>query len=199
METTQLINNLCRRGFNAMAFESASLAVSFICQMIPPGASIGFGGSRTVSQIGLPAALNCEGRSVLHSSIVNEYPVVRDSAFSSDYYVSSANAITEDGDIVNIDGTCNRVAGIIYGCKNTIIIAGVNKVTADITAAIHRIRNVAAPPNAVRLSRKTPCAVTGKCSYCDAPDCMCNSTVIMHHPSNGHNVTVLIINETLGF
>lgn len=199
MDNRVVVDSLRRRGFKAVLFDNETQAVEYISSLIPGGVKVGFGSSRTVTEIGLHKALNVSGRTVLHSELVDEYAKARDSAIGSDWYISSANAITEGGEIVNIDGVCNRVTGLIYGAPNVVIVAGMNKVTLDINAAIDRVRNVAAPPNARRLGRNTPCATLDKCLYCNCEDCMCNATVIMHHPSKGKCVHVVLINQSLGF
>ena len=121
-------------------------------------------------------------------------------AGSADWYVSSTNALSEEGDFVNIDGTANRIAALAFGVKNILYVLGTNKIAPDLASAIDRARNVAAPPNAVRCNKNTPCATSGQCCYCDSEDCICNATLISHHPTKyQENVYVVIIDEILGY
>lgn len=108
--------------------------------------------------------------------------------------------MTENGDIVNIDGSANRVSSLIFGVPNVIYVVGKNKIVKDLDAAIDRIRNYTCHLNAVRLGKSTPCAITGKCAYCTGKECMCNVTTIVHHPTRyQEKVYVLLINEELGY
>jgi hypothetical protein len=111
----------------------------------------------------------------------------------------SSNAITLDGQLVNIDGSGNRVACLITGPKNVIIIAGMNKVTTDVDNAIERVRNMATPPNTVRLGKKTPCSETGKCANCLVDDCICNQIVITRRSGTQGRIKVILVGEELGF
>jgi hypothetical protein len=124
---------------------------------------------------------------------------MRKKAAGSDYYLLSANAITCDGEIVNTDGSGNRVASMMFGPKNVIFIIGKNKIVADYTAAVDRIRNVASPLNAKRLNYNTPCAVLGYCTDCAHPQRMCSVTGIIHRPPSSVKMRVILVNEDLGF
>ena len=121
-------------------------------------------------------------------------------AAKADWFVSSANAVTTEGDIVNIDGTANRVAPLLFGVPNIIYVFGVNKIVDTLDEAIDRIRNHACPLNARRLNKNTPCAITGKCSMCNSADCICNVTTIVHHPTRLQaQVHLIIVPEQLGY
>lgn len=120
-------------------------------------------------------------------------------SFGANYYFTSTNALTEDGELVNIDGTGNRVASMIYGPDKVIVIAGVNKLVKDEAAAWERLRNFAAPTNSVRLDRKTPCAVTGQCSNCNSPERICASYVTIKRQMNPDRIHVIIVDERLGY
>ncbi len=111
----------------------------------------------------------------------------------------SSNAITLDGKLVNIDGNGNRVACLITGPKNVIVIAGMNKIATDEAAAMERVRNMAAPPNAIRLNRKTPCAELGRCANCLVPDCICSSLVITRRSHVPYRLKVILVGEELGY
>jgi len=113
--------------------------------------------------------------------------------------ISGTNAITEGGSLINIDGTGNRLSGMLYGHKKTIIIAGVNKIAGNYEEAMLRIKNVACPANARRLNRNTPCAQLGKCMNCSSPERICKATLIIDRQPSGVPITIYLINEELGF
>lgn len=199
MNIELLQKNFIGKGFNFTFFQTTDEANAFISQLIPVNATVGFGGSMTVKEMRLLDAL--EGRNLLHRDLHPDTEPAKLMAdmHTADWYVSSANALAESGDIINIDGRGNRVGEIINGPKNILIVAGVNKITKDIASGIERTRNIASPPNCVRLNKKTPCAITGKCSYCNSPDTICRATVILHHPTTGKNVFIVLINQDLGY
>ena len=156
----------------------------------------------TIKQLELDNLLAKRGNTVYSHSLVS--PELRDKvyqlAYSSDWYLSSTNALSEEGDFVNIDGTANRISALSFGVKNILYVLGNNKISPDLESAIDRARNIAAPPNAKRLNKNTPCATSGQCCMCDSEDCICNATLISHHPTRyQENVYVVIINETLGY
>jgi len=119
--------------------------------------------------------------------------------FSSDVYISSTNALTENGELYNVDGTGNRVAAITYGPNKVIIIAGINKLVRDTDEAIKRNRQISAPANAVRLSKQTPCTIAGECKNCKSPDRICNSYVITGFQGDKNRMHVIIVGEALGY
>lgn len=196
----ELISNLEKRGFKPFYAESVQKGIDFIKKTIPKKSSIGFGGSATVIEMGLLEAMK-EDYKLLHRSFYKEdyYAQLFQEMHTADWYISSTNALSEEGELINIDGRANRVAEILFGPKNILIVCGTNKIVKDMMEGISRTRNVSAPINAKKLNRKTPCAETGKCSYCMSPDTICKATVIQHHPTSGKNVYVLIINENLGY
>lgn len=193
-----LFSNLTKRGFIPHYAATAEEAVAAALKLIPGGSFVSFGGSMTVNEIGLHKALNCDDRIVKH----RDYPdnmAKRYDGNGDKWFISSTNAMTVGGELINIDGSGNRVSGMLHNNPNVLVVTGVNKIVESIDEGINRVRNVAAPPNAVRLGRKTPCAVTGKCSDCYTPDCMCNATVIQHHPMKNEIFHIIIVNETLGY
>lgn len=111
----------------------------------------------------------------------------------------STNAITMDGELVNIDGSGNRVAALIFGPEEVIIVAGMNKVTADVPGAYKRVKNIASPPNCVRLNKNTPCAMTGQCGSCLGDDCICSQTVITRRSGIPGRIKVILVGEELGY
>ncbi len=190
-----------RRGFDFSYFETCDEAIDFILSLIPEGSSIGFGGSVTVTESGLLDEMQKKKYDLIHRAIRNDIPQeeIYKRMYLCDWYVSSANALTTGGEIINIDGRGNRVSAILDGPKNVVIFCGVNKFVDSIEKGIERTRNVASPKNCVRLNRKTPCAVTGKCMDCNSPDTICKATVILHHPTSGTNVHVVVVNKELGY
>ena len=117
----------------------------------------------------------------------------------SDFFLMSTNAITENGELVNIDGASNRLACLLHGPKNVFVIVGMNKLTSDVPAAIGRIRNVACPANTLRLNRNTPCALTGKCGNCFSQDSICSQIVVTRRSSQPKRIKVILVAEHLGY
>ena len=138
-------------------------------------------------------------RSWRESSSKEEQKDIYSKICGCDYYFTSTNAITLDGELVNIDCTGNRVAFLCFGPDNVIVVTGMNKVVPDVAAGISRTKNVAAPPNAVRLNRNTPCAVTGRCGDCKSPDCLCAQTVVTSFSPTPGRITVILVGEELGY
>ena len=120
-------------------------------------------------------------------------------AFVSDTFLASANAITENGELYNVDGNGNRVSAMIFGPKQVIIVAGLNKIVTDLHAAVERLETVASPANCVRLGRNTPCAKTGRCGHCLSPDRICNDYVIMAHQRDKDRIKVIFIADEFGY
>ncbi|MDD4316236.1 MAG: lactate utilization protein [Clostridia bacterium] len=200
MQYALLIENLRKRGFVPFFADSVEKGRNIVLNLIPKGSVIGFGGSVTVEQTGILDAMKAD-YTLLHRSLfdASEHEQLFQKMHVADWYIASANAVAETGDIINIDGRGNRVAEMLFGPKNILIICGTNKVVKDINEGIDRARNVAAPKNALRLNKKTPCAYTGECSYCLSPDTMCKATVIHHHPTGDKNFYLVIINDSLGY
>ncbi|MDE7191794.1 MAG: lactate utilization protein [Clostridia bacterium] len=202
MQIQNLLNNLTKRGFKPFYFDDKKDAVDFALNLIPQTASVGIGGSMTVKELGLYNTLAERGNTVYSHALVS--PELRDKVYqlagSADWYISSANALSQEGDVVNIDGSANRISALAFGVKNILYVLGTNKIAPDLASAIDRARNVAAPPNAKRLNKNTPCATSGQCCLCDSEDCICNATLISHHPTRyQENVYIVIIGESLGY
>ena len=117
----------------------------------------------------------------------------------SDYFLMGTNAITLDGELINIDGRGNRVAFLCYGQQKVLILVWMNKIVTDIDSGFKRVRNIASPPNTVRLNKKTPCAVTGKCEDCYSPDCICGQFVVTRRSGVPNRIKVILIGEELGY
>ncbi len=196
----KLLKNLKLRGFHPYYVETSQDALDLIATLIEKGSSVGFGGSVTVQEMGLLPFLTEHGCTLYHRSMP-QYTAedVYRLSHDADWFCCSTNALCESGDLVNIDGRANRVANMLYGPKNVLIVTGVNKIVKTIEEGIDRTRNIASPKNCVKLGKKTPCAVKGKCMNCNSPDTICKATVIQHHPTSDKNVYIVIINENLGF
>lgn len=170
--------------------------------MIPEGSSVSWGGSETLSRTGMMDALRAADLELLDRGAAGspeEKKAIERRAFGADYYFMSTNAITADGELVNVDGNGNRVAALVYGPDHVMILAGMNKIAADEEDAIRRVHTKAAPPNTVRLNLKTPCSQTGVCKDCLSPDCICAHTVITRYNRIRGRIRVFLIGEELGF
>ena len=200
---SELINNLKKNGFIPYFFETKEEAKNFILDLIPPNDAIGMGGSMTTKALDLGASFVKRGNVVNSHALCDpsKQNMVYQLAAASTWYVSSTNAITESGELVNIDGSANRVSSLAFGPKNIVYVLGVNKITKNIDEAIKRIRTISAPLNCKRLNKTTPCVTNiGTCDDCPSSDCICNVTTIMHHPTRHQNkVYIIIINEELGY
>ncbi len=198
----KMIKNLKRRNFEALYCPTAAEAVEKVSSLIPDGSSVTWGGSMTIRDMGLNAALHKRDLDILDRDLAadrDEAQRIYREAFSADYYLSSVNAISEDGVIVNIDGNGNRVAAITFGPKKVILVVGLNKVTQDVESALARARSTASPINAARFDIKTPCRADGTCHNCNSPESICNYIHFMRnsHPAGRH--TVVLVGEDLGY
>lgn len=188
------------RGFYVSCFATAKDAAAYLNTVIS-GTTVGFGGSMTLKDMGLYESLAGHNRVSFHWKTDGRDPAeVRREAAESECYLLSANALAESGEIVNIDGACNRVSSSVYGHKRVFFVVGRNKLAPDLAAAIHRARNVAAPQNAKRLGRKTPCAVhADRCYDCRSPERICRNLSVLYAPSMGVSTEIVLIDEDLGF
>ena len=197
------INSLKANHFDALYTDTIQEAAQKALSLIPDSRTVGIGGSVTIREIGLVDALKKQGNIIFshweEGLTPEEKADKRKKALTSDIYLTSSNAITLNGQLVNIDGTGNRVGAMVFGPKKIIIIAGANKLVNNLDEAFARIRNIAAPLNGSRLNLKTPCALTGKCVDCDSPDRMCNVSVVIHKKPNLSDITVILVGETLGY
>ena len=189
-------------GFKAIYVDNSKEALDKVMSLIPKEAKVGIGGSVTVREIGLVESLKKQGHTIFahwgKSLELKEKLEMRKKALTSDIYLTSSNAITLQGQLLNIDGTGNRVAAMVFGPKKVIIIAGANKLVDTLDEAFARIRNVSSPLNAKRLNLKTPCALTGKCTNCDSSDRMCNIKVILEKRPKLSDITIVLVGEDLG-
>ncbi len=194
---------LTKKHFRAVYVADKATALDTILAETAADATVGMGGSWTTSELKLQEALEKRGNKVLNHNVPGLTPAeaaaIRHQQLACDVFVTSTNALTLDGQLVNVDGSGNRVAAMIFGPKKTIIVAGVNKLCPTVEDAITRIETCAAPVNAKRLNRKTPCTHTGLCQDCDSPERICSVTTIMHKKPHAADMLVIIVGESLGF
>lgn len=194
-----LVKNLQSRQFDAYYCETKEEALAKALELIPKGSSVGWGGAMTAQQIGLLDALHSDDYRAIDRDLAPDRVQAMRECLLTDVFVTGANALSLDGEMVNIDGMGNRVAAICYGPKSVIVIAGMNKVEQDLDAAINRARTVAAPMNKQRFPAETPCLVTGSCADCKAPGCICNQIVITRNCRPAGRIKVILVGEELGF
>lgn len=199
----KMIKNLRRRNMEAFYCPTAQDAVAQVQALIADGSSVTWGGSMTIRDMGLPQALRERGTlEVLDRDLVEDAQEKRQmylKAFSADVYLSSANAISEDGVIVNIDGNGNRVAAITWGPRMVIFVIGLNKVAATVQDAISRARSTASPINAQRFDISTPCHIDGVCHNCNSPESICSYIHLLRNSRNGNRHKVVLVGENLGY
>lgn len=194
-DITKTAQNLEKRGFRVRCFDTAEQAADYLDEQIDQ-TTVAFGGSVTAQQMGLYPRLASHNKAVWHweGGTLPE-------AMNTDAYITSVNGLAETGELINIDGTGNRVASTLFGHRRVYFVVGVNKIAPDYDAALWRARNIASPKNAQRLGRKTPCAVKGdRCYDCQSPDRICRGLTVLWEPMGGTEITeVLLINQELGY
>ncbi len=199
----RMIKNLNRRHIEAYYCPTAAEAVKKVSELIPDGSSVTWGGSMTIRDMGIPQQLCNRGTlEVLDRDKAETPEEVQEiylRAFTSDVYLSSANAISEDGVIVNIDGNGNRVAAITWGPKKVIFVIGINKVAQTVEAALARARSTASPINAQRFDINTPCKTDGVCHNCNSTDCVCSYVHFLRNSRNKGRHVVVLVGEDLGY
>ncbi|MFZ5573086.1 MAG: lactate utilization protein [Thermodesulfobacteriota bacterium] len=197
------IRNLNKHGFDAHWAEDRQGALEVILGVAADCATVGFGGSDTTRSLGLMEALKERGKILYDHNAggfnLTESLECRRRQLSCDCFLCSANAVAMTGEIVNVDGVGNRTSAMAFGPGKVIIVAGINKVTPDLDSAIKRVRQVAAPMRARSLGMKTPCAETGICIDCNSPQRICNITTILHRKPMMTAVSVVIVNQQLGY
>ena len=201
-QVERTIHALKKNNFEALFVPDAKAALEEVMRRIPDGATVGVGGSVTLNQIGLLDALGKRNIRLIWPfqqarNDEERIELVRKS-FSSDIFLSSTNAVTEDGKLFNVDATGNRVGAMFIGPKTVIVISGVNKIVKDIEAAEKRVKEWTAPQNAKRLKRKTPCVETGVCADCSSPDRICNIYVTLAKRPSRTDVIIILVGEKLG-
>ncbi len=197
-----LVKNLKSRHFDAWYCANRRQALEKALELIPEGASVGWGGALSAQQIGLMDALRAGNYRAIDRDNCRtpeeKLQAARDSLFA-DVFLTGANALSLDGEMVNIDGTGNRAAAIIYGPETVLVIAGMNKVADTLEDAVTRARTVAAPMNKQRFPNQTPCEITGTCADCKSEGCICNQIVITRHCRPVGRIKFIIVGEELGF
>jgi len=197
-----LVKNLKARHFDAYYCDNCDDALQKALEIIPKGSSVGWGGAKSAHEIGLLDAIRNGDYCAIDRDRCKS-PEERDHITSktllADIFITGANAISLDGQMVNIDGAGNRVAAIIYGPKTVLVIAGMNKVVDSLEAAMNRARTVAAPLNQQRFQLDNPCTVTGVCTDCKSESCICNQIVITRHCRPVGRIKFILVGEDLGF
>ena len=197
-----MIKNLNRRNMEAFYCPTAEEAVKKVSELIADGSTVTWGGSMTVRDLDIPDMLRRRGTLEVLDRDMVEGEAVKDiylRAFTADVYLTSANAISEDGIIVNIDGNGNRVAAITWGPKKVIFIIGLNKVAQTVEAALSRARGTASPINAQRFDIKTPCQTDGICHNCNSPESICSYVHFLRNSRNKGRHVVVLVGENLGY
>jgi hypothetical protein len=202
IKAENLIKNFNKRNIEGYYAENSEEAKNMLEELIKEKSSVSWGGSMTLKEIGIFDILKAGDYKLLDRADAKnsaEIEEIYHQALNADYYLMSSNAITQSGKLVNVDGNGNRLAALIYGPKNVIIVAGINKVTIDEESAVKRVRNQAAPANVIRLDQKTPCAKTGYCHSCQVEDTICCQTVITRYSRQNGRIKVILVGEELGF
>ncbi len=196
MDFTTVKQNLEAQKFTVHVFASGEEAAAYLNEVID-GKTVGFGGSMTLDALGLYDSLGAHNTISWHWK--QSAGGACQQAMSSEIYLTSANALAETGELINIDGTGNRVAATLYGHKKIYFVIGRNKLAPTYDEALWRARNIAAPKNARRLGKNTPCAVNAdRCFDCRSPERICRGLVVLWEPMNGTDVEVLLVDEDLG-
>ena len=197
MDVEKTIRNLKLRGYGVRHFATGEEAAAYLDAQID-GTTVGIGGCMTAKELGLYDKLAAHNEVFWHWIVPGQETIEKANAAA--VYISSANAMTEGGEILNIDGNGNRLAGQVYGRKRLFIVAGTNKICPDFESALSRARNVAATRNALRFeAKKTPCKLDGKCHDCRSADRICNALLVLWAPMGGMTSEIILIDEELGF
>ena len=197
---SDIVKNLEKRGFSVHETATAAEARELLLSMIADAQSVGIGGSMTIRQLDVTEPLSAQGKKVYWHWLPGvDAAEMRRNAMFADVYLCSANAVTEDGKLLFIDGTGNRAAALAFGPKQVILVIGSNKLSGDEAEATARIKEQACGPNGKRLGLKTPCALTGKCQDCSSSQRMCNVFLKLEHRPGSHPVDIILVQEPLGF
>ena len=195
----KVIKGLESRNMKGYYAANKEEALAKALELIPTGASVTMGGAMSAHEIGLVEALKNGDYNFIDRDAVEDKRAAMLQAYDADFFLTSANAMTEDGVMVNIDGNANRVSAIAQGPKHVLVIVGMNKICVDADAAMKRARNVAAPINAQRFGLSTPCAKTGACMDCKSPDTICCQFLITRYSRHADRIHVILVNDVLGF
>ena len=197
-----LVKNLQKRHFEAYYCANREDALAKALSLIPEGSSVGWGGAASAAEIGLLDAVRTGPYKALDRDTAPDAAsrnAIMEQCRSADVFLTGANALSMDGQMVNIDGMGNRISSIIYGPKAVIVIAGINKLCPDLDSAMVRARTVAAPTNQQRFQGHTPCTATGACADCTSEDCICNQILVTRHCRPAGRIKFIIVGESLGF
>ena len=195
----KVVKGLGTRNMTGYYAENREEALKIALSLIPEGASVTMGGAVSAREIGLVDALKNGNYNFIDRAAFEDKRQAMLLAYDADVFLSSANAITEDGVMVNIDGNSNRVSAICQGPKKVVFIVGMNKICDDVDGAMKRARNVAAPINAQRFGLSTPCTKTGSCMNCKSPDTICCQILITRFSRHAGRMHVILVNDNLGF
>ena len=195
----KVIKGLQSRNMSGYYAENNEAALQLALSLIPEGSTATMGGGMSVHEIGLVDALKKGNYQFIDRDAMEDKRAAALAAYDADVFLASANAITEDGVLVNIDGNANRVSAIAHGPKKVVLIVGMNKVCNDVDGAMKRARNVAATTNAQRFGLSTPCAKTGACMNCKSPDTICCQFLITRFSRHTDRIHVILVNDSLGF
>ena len=195
----KVIKGLASRNMTGYYAKTGEEALRIALSLIPEGSTVTRGGCMSAAQIGLDDALQAGNYTFVDRDKTEDKRKAALMAYDCDVFIASANAMTEDGVLVNIDGNANRVSAIAFGPRKVIFIVGMNKVTKDVDAAMKRARNEAAPINAQRFGLDTPCAKTGSCMNCKSPDTICCQFLITRYSRHADRIHVILVNDNLGF
>ncbi len=195
----KVIKGLTSRNMSGYYAADKTEALKIALSLIPEGSSVTMGGCMSAVEIGLVDAVKCGNYVFIDRGAYEDKRQAMLDAYDADFFLTSANAMTEDGVMVNIDGNANRVSAIAQGPKKVIVIVGMNKICDDIDGAMKRARNVAAPINAQRFGLSTPCSKTGSCFNCKSPDTICCQFLITRYSRHEGRIHVILVNDNLGF
>ncbi len=194
----KVISNLEKRNIKGYHVTDREQLFELLDRLVPVGSTVSNGGSMTLDELGVFDWLRA--RDVKYYDRANDEPrKCMVAAFDADVYLTGTNAITEEGELYNVDGNGNRVAAMIYGPKSVVVVIGVNKIVKDVAAAVERVKKIAAPANTVRLNCATPCAKTGECMNCNSPARVCCNYVVMSNQRVKDRLKVIIMDESLGY
>lgn len=195
----KIIKGLESRNMKGFYAHDREEALKLALSLIPEGSSVTMGGSVSAAEIGLVDAVRNGNYEFIGRDTIKDKRAAVLAAYDADVFLSSCNAMTEDGVLVNIDGNANRVSAIAFGPKKVIFIVGMNKVCKDTDSAMKRARSVAAPINAQRLGLSTPCSNTGSCMDCLSPDTICCQFLVTRYSRHADRIFVILVNDDLGF
>lgn len=197
-----IIRNLKKRRMEGFYCATKEEAVKKALELMPRGASIGWGGSMTLEESGLMEAVRSREYDIIDRDAAKtdeERKEVYAKIVNCDYFLMSTNAITLDGELVNIDGRGNRISFLCFGPAHVLVLAGMNKVVSDVDSAVKRVHDIASPANTVRLKKNTPCAKTGRCADCLSADCICAQTMVTRLSLVPNRIRVILVGEELGY